>query len=55
MVEAGGPGGVRVPAEARNTLVLIMANAMAATVALRVAMDDAFLGISGLVIVFSFV
>jgi hypothetical protein len=47
MVAAGGPGGVRVPANAKIALVLIMANVVAATVAQWVAMEDMF-------IVFSF-
>jgi hypothetical protein len=54
MVAAGGPGGVRVPADARTTLVEIIANVMAATAAQRIAIDNTFLEIAGLFIVVSF-
>jgi hypothetical protein len=54
MVAAGGPGGVRVPAEARNELVAIIVNAVAATVTHWMAMNETFLEIASLFIVVSF-
>jgi hypothetical protein len=54
MVAAGGPGGVRVPAEVRTTLVAIMVRVIAVTAVHRAVMYNTFLEISGMFIDYSF-